>query len=137
MAMLIDIWMFVSAVAVVIARGYGIGWLQQLLGKIFGIGGEQQAENNNDAHYIEPEGSAADNNNVPPQESHATDPEGSEMDNGPPQESHGLDLERSEMDDNGPPPSLSSMLAELLRIPMSPSSVVESDSDSDGIVEVK
>jgi hypothetical protein len=131
--MLIDIWMFVFAVAVVIARRYGIGWLQQLLGKIFGIGGEQQ-ESNNDAHHTEPEGSAADN--VPPQGSRATDPEGSsETDNGPPQESHVIDLERSEMDDNGPPLSSSSTLVELLRIPLSPSSVIEPDSDE--IVEVK
>ncbi|XP_066340815.1 uncharacterized protein [Miscanthus floridulus] len=118
----------ISFVAVVIARIYGIGWLQQLLGKIFGIGGEQQ-ENNNDAHHTEPEGYAVDN--VPPQGSRATDPEGSATDNRPPQESHGTDLERSEMDDNGPPPSSSLMLAELLHTPLSPWS------DSDEIVEVK
>jgi hypothetical protein len=31
--------MFVPAVVVVLARFLGIGWLRQLLGKIFGIGG--------------------------------------------------------------------------------------------------
>lgn len=102
-----------SAVAVFIARRYEIGWLQQLVWTIFGIGGQQQAENNTagaGAHETEPEGAAADIV-VPPEGSRA------------------IDIEGSSVTDNGPPPSSSSTLADLLRIPQSPLSSIESDSD--------
>jgi len=36
-----DVYLFLHAVAIIIARRYGIGWLPQLLRKIFGIGGQQ------------------------------------------------------------------------------------------------
>jgi hypothetical protein len=34
--------MFAFAVAILVARIYGIGWLRQLLARSFGIGGQQQ-----------------------------------------------------------------------------------------------
>ena len=69
--------MFVHAVVVVLARFYGIGWLQQLLGKIFGTGGQQLDD---ESHATAPASSRTDSNGLP-QESHAPEHEGIEMGN--------------------------------------------------------
>ena len=94
--------MFVPAVVVVLARSYGIGWLQQLLRKIFGIGGQQLAQ---ESRVPECEGIEMGNigpsqesrstrreeietdNNEPPQGPHATEPVGTERDNAQPSSS--------------------------------------------------
>jgi hypothetical protein len=91
--------MFVPAVVVVLARFYGIGWLQQLLGKVFGTGGQQLAD---ESLATAPARSGTDNNG-PPQESRVPEHEGIEMGNiGPSQES-GTTRREETATDNEPP----------------------------------
>lgn len=97
--LLIDGYMFVSAGAIIIARRYEVGWLQQLLGEIFGIGGQQHA-NESRATDLETFGT---NNDGPPRESLTIEREETETDNNEPsQESPTTEREGTEMDNNRP-----------------------------------
>lgn len=99
--------MFVLAVAVVLARYFGIGWLEQLLGKMFGIGGQQHADGTQPG---------TDNNGPPPQESPTREHEGTEMgNNGPPQVPHPTEPVGTQRD-NAQPSSSSSMTTGPLHI---------------------
>lgn len=135
-----------SAGAITIARRYGIGWLQQLLGEILGIGGQQHADESHDIELTRSE--TDDNNGAPPRESPTTEREGTDEtgNSGPPQD-QSLATERegepsptptdpvaTERDD-APLPSSSSSTTEPLHTSEPHSPVLASQSD-DEIVEV-
>ncbi|KAG0528382.1 hypothetical protein BDA96_05G006300 [Sorghum bicolor] len=87
-------------VVVVLARAFGTSWLQQLLGKIFGTGGQQLADESHSTMVAR----AGTHNNRPPQESHVPKHEGIEMSNiSPSQEFHSTRREKTETDNNAPP----------------------------------